>query len=88
MTKDILYLIQGETFFPHDIAIHIVRKGIFMADEQNEVEDVLITLCRKLAYDDEPDIPGELDDEWIEDWFDMGGCNYCIEIYEKEINLL
>ncbi len=83
MIDEKIFLIQGENFFENDIAMHMVRMGIFMETDQTQLENILLTLCGKFTYDD-PDIPGYLDDHWFNDWFKIGGCETCFENLEKE----
>jgi hypothetical protein len=81
-----LYVIQGENFFKDGIDIHLVRKGMFLAQDETQMEDILLTFCGLFAYDDDPDIPGTAD-EWLDDWIRFGGCEICYENYKKEINI-
>ncbi len=84
MIDEKIFLIQGENFFENDITMHMVKKGIFMETDETQLEDILLTLCGRYVYDDEPDIPGHLDNDWFNDWFKFGGCEACYENLEKE----
>ena len=84
MIDETIFLIQGENFFENDIAMHMVRKGIFMETDETQLDDILLTLCGRYVYEDEPDIPGYLNDEWFNDWSELGGCEICLINLEKE----
>lgn len=84
MINEKLFVIQGTSYFEiTDVGTHIVRKGIFMEDGDVEVEDILLTLCYKYTYDSDPDM-GRFDQEWHEGWIKFGGCEKCLQIYQKE----
>lgn len=85
MIDEKLFVIQGENFFESDIDVHVVKKGVFIRDDETQVEDVLLTLCGKYVFDDEPDVPGHFDENWFNNWFDLGGCEICHANLEKEV---
>lgn len=84
MNEEQYYVIQGENFFKDNIDMHLVRKGMFLAYNETQMEDVLLTFCKLYTYDDSPDISGTADD-WLDDWFNLGGCEECYAEYEETI---
>ncbi len=61
---------------------HIVRKGIFMQDEDNAVEEIVITLCGMYHYTDDK-IIGEFDVDWYNAWVETGACEKCFNVINK-----
>lgn len=84
MTDEQYYVIQDGIFFKNNLDIHLVRKGMFLAQNETQMEDVLLTFCKRYVYDDDPDIPGTAN-EWLENWFNLGGCEECYAEYEETV---
>jgi len=78
------YVIQGENYFNNNTEIHLVRKGMFLADNETQMEDVLLTFCGMYVYHDDPDVPGSSAD-WLDDWHSLGGCEDCYAGYEETV---
>ncbi len=85
MIDEKIFLIQGENFFDDDIDMHMVRKGIFIETNETQLDDILLTLCGRYVYEDEPDIPGYLNEDWFNDWDGHGGCELCFNNLLKAI---
>ena len=61
---------------------HIVRKGVFMQDDETGVEDIVLSLCGMYHYTDDK-IMGEFDIDWYNSWVEIGACEKCFNIINK-----
>lgn len=60
---------------------HIVRKGIFIQDDENDVDDIVLSLCGMYHYG-EPNME-EFDIDWYNSWVETGACEKCFDIINK-----
>jgi hypothetical protein len=60
---------------------HVVRKGIFMQDDNSDVEEIVITLCGLYHYG-EPSME-EFDADWYNAWVETGACEECFSVINK-----
>ena len=58
---------------------HIIRKGIFMQDDDVQVDDIVLSLCGMYHYSDS-NIMGEFDIDWYNSWNETGACEKCFGI--------
>lgn len=60
---------------------HIVRKGIFMQDDDTGVDDIVLSLCGMYHYG-EPSME-EFDIDWLNSWVETGACEKCFGVITK-----
>lgn len=60
---------------------HIVRKGIFIQDDENEVADIILSLCGMYLYR-EPNMR-EFSIDWYNSWVEIEACEKCFGIINK-----
>ena len=60
---------------------HIVRKGVFMQDDETGVEDIILSLCGMYLYR-EPNLR-EFNIEWYNSWVETEACEKCFGIVNK-----
>lgn len=86
MNDEELFIDQGSNYFNNkdaDNNVHIVRKGYYMEDGDVQIDDILLTLCMKYVWNDNPEM-GEFDEEWQNKWIEWGGCKQCFANLPKE----
>ncbi len=59
---------------------HIVRKGIFIEDEDDGLEEILLTLCGKFKWNESEPNLGKFDHDWFKEWLQSDGCKTCYEV--------
>ena len=61
---------------------HIVRKGVFIQDDENDVEEVVMSLCG-LYHFTYYTITGKLNVDWYNSWVETEACEKCFGIINK-----